>query len=210
MDDAAPVRGGEPPRDAQRDRNNLVERQRTGVQTLTKTLSLEALRYEVRNAMMLADIVHRENVRVIEGAGGACLVCKATNTFCIGRETWQQDFDRDVASEPLVSGPPDFAKAARTKQLDDRVRAQMIARAEASPVGSDALREAIERRLREELSRSTLGNQERHRFRSQRIVFSARAFDEWRPRFGRELQRLDEHSIELMPAVGTHGCLTFP
>jgi hypothetical protein len=94
--------------------------------------------------------------------------------------------------------------------LHYRVGAQMITRAEASPIASDALCESVERRFRQELSRGTIGNQERQRFCSQRIVFSARAFDEWRPRLGRQLQRRDEHLIELPPTVRTHGCLTFP
>src|SRR5262245_52891900 len=83
MDDAAYVRNGEPPREALRDHNNLVERQRTRFQPLTKSLSLKALRHEVRNAMMLTDIVHGENVRMIESARRAGLVGKSTDTFGI-------------------------------------------------------------------------------------------------------------------------------
>jgi predicted RNA-binding Zn ribbon-like protein len=85
----------------------------------------------------------------------------------------------------------------------------MIARVQTPSVASHPFRESIERRFRQELSGSTIGDQERQRFCSQSIVCSARALDEWRPRLRRELQRLDEHLIELPPTVHTHRCLTF-
>jgi hypothetical protein len=73
--------------------------------------------------MMLADIVHRQNIRVIEGACGSGFVRESPNMVRIRREKRLQDFDRDIASEPFVASPPDFAEAARTEQPHDGVRA---------------------------------------------------------------------------------------
>jgi hypothetical protein len=52
MDDAAHVRRGKPPRNAEGDRDDLVERQRAGLETLTKTRSLE-----VRGGVFLAALL---------------------------------------------------------------------------------------------------------------------------------------------------------
>jgi hypothetical protein len=62
MHDAARVRRRKTACDAESDADDFIESKRTGFQSLTKTLSLEALRHEVGNALMFADVIDGENV----------------------------------------------------------------------------------------------------------------------------------------------------
>jgi hypothetical protein len=91
----------------------LVAAQRTGVDALPQALSFEALGDEVRDAAMLADVVHGEDVRMIERAGAAGLVGETPQPLGIRRVVRQHHFDGHVAVEPLVAGAPHFSGAAR-------------------------------------------------------------------------------------------------
>ena len=81
VDDAARVRGREATRDSERHGEGLVQRKRSRVETLAQALSFQAFRHEERCALVLADVVDRENVGVIERAGRSRFLCEAAETL---------------------------------------------------------------------------------------------------------------------------------
>ena len=68
MDDATGVRGREAARYLQRDGNSRCCRQRSGLQTRAKALAFEIFADDERRATMFADVVDREDVRVVQRA----------------------------------------------------------------------------------------------------------------------------------------------
>ena len=66
MDDALLVRGGQAMRDLNGVLDRLASGQRAGIETLTQRGAFEQLRDDVGRALMLTDIVDRQNVRMIQ------------------------------------------------------------------------------------------------------------------------------------------------
>ena len=69
MHHAMRVRRGEPAADVARDRQRVTNTKRASRQLLSQALSLHVLADEVSHALVLADVVHRENVGMIQRAG---------------------------------------------------------------------------------------------------------------------------------------------
>ena len=153
MHDAAGVRCREPPGDLKRDVDGLVHRTPASRESRPQGLTFQTLHDEVRGAVVLTHVVHRQHVAVIQRAGCARFLLKAAHPIGIVREVRQQDFDRDISAQPLVPCTPDFAHASRSQQLIDDVRANAIARPQPPPVACQTTGEEIERRHREEVSR---------------------------------------------------------
>src|SRR5215475_11005449 len=61
---------------------------------------------------MRADVVNREDVRVVERRGGAGFLLEAEQTVRILGELGGQDFDGDLATESRVFGQIDLAHSA--------------------------------------------------------------------------------------------------
>src|SRR5438552_13889361 len=111
---------------AARPRRNLLgvfdgfaHRQRPGTQPLAQCLTLQKLGDHigrafvlVGRAFVLAKIVHRQNVRMIQRSRGLRLLLKAPQPLGIAGETHRQDLDRDLAVEASVAGAIDLAYAA--------------------------------------------------------------------------------------------------
>ena len=73
---------------------------------------------------MRAEVVHTENVRVVQRAGGARLLLEPPQPLGIGRERGGKHLDGDLASETRVVGTIDLAHAAGAERSDDFVRAE--------------------------------------------------------------------------------------
>ena len=90
----------------------FAHRQRPGTQPLAQCLTLQKLGDHVGRAFVLAKIVHRQNVRMIQRSRGLRLLLKAPQPLGIAGETHRQDLDRDLAVEASVAGAIDLAHAA--------------------------------------------------------------------------------------------------
>jgi len=81
MDDALLVRGREALRELQGIAARLLHRQRSLSQTLAQRDPVQQLGDDVRVALVRPDVVHVEDVGVIEGAGGARFLLEAAQRF---------------------------------------------------------------------------------------------------------------------------------
>src|SRR6266566_7406521 len=114
---------------AARPRRNLLgvfdgfaHRQRPGTQPLAQCLTLQKLGDHIGRAFVLAKIVHRQNVRMIQRSRGLRLLLKAPQPLGIAGETHRQDLDRDLAVEPRVPRTIYLAHAASAGRRHDLVR----------------------------------------------------------------------------------------
>ncbi len=79
------------------------------------------------SAVVMADVVDGEDVRMVEGAGGAGFLLEAGEPFVGVGERSGKDLDGDVATEPLVAGAIDLAHAAGAELAEDFVWADASA-----------------------------------------------------------------------------------
>ena len=126
MDDARAVRTMQRLRDLRADRNRLVGRPRTSLQTIGERLAFEKLHDEEADARRrvadranrrhVPDVVQRADMRVIERGDRPRFALEPFAELRIRCERRRQDFDRDDAIQPGVAGLVDLAHAARTEQ----------------------------------------------------------------------------------------------
>ena len=125
MDDALLVSGGQ----AVCDLNGVVERgaHRDGsaAQSVAQRLALEQLRHDVGRAVVHADVVHREDVRMIQRRSGSRFLLEALKPAGIGRGVRGKNLDRDVAPEARVAAAIDLAHPSRAEQRKDFVGTEM-------------------------------------------------------------------------------------
>ena len=84
-------------------------------------LALEELGDQIRNPALAADVVHRKDVRVAEGRGGARLGLESTETVRVRRELAGEHLDGDIAPETRIAAAVHFTHSARAEQADDLV-----------------------------------------------------------------------------------------
>ena len=123
MDDPLVVSGGEAVGDLERVFEGLAEGKRPTLQADPQGLPFEQLRDDIGCALVGADIVDSEDVRVVQGAGGAGLLLEPTETVGISG-LLGEDLDRDLTLEAGVASPVNLAHAARAEQPHDLVRAE--------------------------------------------------------------------------------------
>ena len=93
--------------------------------SLAQRLAFEQLRHDVGHAVVHADVVDREDVRVIQRRSGARFLLEALKPAGIGRGVRGKNLDRDVAPEPRVAGAIDLAHPAGAEQRKDFVGTEM-------------------------------------------------------------------------------------
>ncbi len=113
MDNAFLVGGGEAPSDLLRVVQRLAHRQRIVVQLRAQLFAVEKLGDDVGRASVIADVVNREYVRMVERRGRSRLLLETAQPICVCGEIGRQDFERDLAAQPLGAGAIDFAHPAR-------------------------------------------------------------------------------------------------
>ena len=131
MDDALLVRGGEAVRDLHRvsfDEALRTRRSRPAVaaQPLAQRLALEQLRDDVRRAVVRADVVDREDVRMIQRRGRARLLLEARQTLGIGGERGGSTLMATSRPRRGIARAIDLAHPARPEQREDFVGAEAI------------------------------------------------------------------------------------
>jgi hypothetical protein len=120
MHDATVVRRAKAARHLHRDVERHIDRQRAGAEPRTQGLAFQALGHDERRAVMDPDVIDRQHVGVIEGAGGARFQLARAQALGV-RRMRQQQLDRDVTRETFVACAPDLAHRARAQSSLDRV-----------------------------------------------------------------------------------------
>ena len=108
------------------------DRQLPGEEPFPQGLALQELRHQVGRAVVGAHVVHDEDARVIEGAGGPRLLLEAQEALLVARERGGQDLDHHVAPEAGVARPVDLAHPADGQGCRDLVGPEALALGQAS------------------------------------------------------------------------------
>ena len=125
MDDALLVSGGQSVCDLHGVVERCAYRDGTTAHSLAQRLAFEQLRHDVGHAVVHADVVHREDVRVIQRRSGSRFLLEALKPAGIGRGIGGKNLDRDVAPKPRVATAIDLAHPARAEQRKDFVGTEM-------------------------------------------------------------------------------------
>jgi hypothetical protein len=95
--------------------------QRKPMQAPGQRAALEQFHDEEAHAVLEADVVDGEDVRVVQRAGRAGLELEPTPALRIGRRRFGQHLDGDRAIETCVAGPVDLAHATGAQRCEDLV-----------------------------------------------------------------------------------------
>ena len=100
----------------------LVERQRPAADAgASSVLAVEQLHDDERLALVLADVVDRADVRMVQRRGGARLALEALERLRVARQLARQELERDLAAEARVLGAVDDTHAAAAEPVEDAV-----------------------------------------------------------------------------------------
>jgi hypothetical protein len=124
MHDAARVRGVECVGNLDGARERLVERQRAGGKAIGERLALDQLHHEVIDFLVVADVVQRAEVGMIQRGDRLRLPLEAQRQARIASHACREHLDGDAAVQPRVGGGVDLAHAAGAKGRFDGVRAE--------------------------------------------------------------------------------------
>jgi hypothetical protein len=119
VDDPLLVRRGQAAGDLDCVVQGLAHGQRSPLQPLPQGLALDQLRDEKGRPLVVAKVVDREDVRVVQAARGAGLLLEAPQAIRVGPQALRQDLDNHVATEPLIVGQEDFSHPAAPQRLQD-------------------------------------------------------------------------------------------
>ena len=126
MDDAAVVRRGEATADLHRVVERGRERQRRSPQAWSERVALEELDGDVRDALMVADIVNREDVGVRQRGDRTGLAIEPLAHGRVGQRAGGHGLDRDLPPQPRVVRAIHLAHPAAADGLDDLVRSRPL------------------------------------------------------------------------------------
>ena len=125
MDDAAPVSVFDGLADAADQFGRLSGRQRSIGQALGEALPLDETHAEVMLALVLADLVDRDDARMIEVGRRLGLGIEAEDVGLIGELAGEDHLQRDGPVEAHLPGLKDNAHAAAGDLADDLVVAEV-------------------------------------------------------------------------------------
>jgi hypothetical protein len=77
---------------------------------------------------VLADVIQRKNVWMIQRRGGFCFLLKTVEALSVRRIRLWQKLDCHFSLQHQISGPINFAHAASTQKSDDFIRPEFCAR----------------------------------------------------------------------------------
>jgi hypothetical protein len=130
MDDALLMRRFERLGNLPRDRQGLVERDRSLGDPIGQRRAFHQFKHQRAYAVGVFQAVDAANVRMTQRGQRLCFALEACDPLGIRNEQLGQDLDRDFAIELSVSGAIDLAHPARAEQSDDLVGAEVGARGE--------------------------------------------------------------------------------
>ena len=125
MDDAGSVRAGEPLRQLAGDVEHLAGLERMlGADQVAQGRAIDELHDGEGQPCRLADLVDRDDVRVVQRGGRACLLGESTEAVGDGGEGLRQELDRDIAAEVEVPRAVHLTHAPRTQLVEELVPAE--------------------------------------------------------------------------------------
>jgi hypothetical protein len=124
MNDAFLMRRGQAARDLHRDVDRAPRRQRSLRQPVAKRLAIEQLRDDEPQTALVADVIQREDIRMVQGRDGAGLLFEPAQSIAIRCDRCGKNLDGDVAMEAGVTSAIDFAHPAGTDRGGDLVRTE--------------------------------------------------------------------------------------
>src|SRR5262245_34369333 len=98
MHDAFVVRRRESVTDLDRVLDRFTYRHRAATETLTECFALQQLRHDIWRAIVLADVMNRENVGMIQGRSSTRFLLEPLEALRIGGQCAGQDLDRDITA----------------------------------------------------------------------------------------------------------------
>ena len=125
--DAARVRRLQAIGDLDGHAEHRVKGHRAATHGVKQRLSLEEFGDDIRHAIVPADVVHREDVRVIQCRGCARFLLESREAIRVGDERGWQHLDRDVPLQPGVSAAIHLTHAARADLGSDFIWAEASA-----------------------------------------------------------------------------------
>ncbi|MCG3159451.1 MAG: hypothetical protein JMDDDDMK_00440 [Acidobacteria bacterium] len=121
MHDAALVCSGKSGGDLLRVVNRATHRQRALIELRAQFLAFQQFGDEERQALVRADVVNRQDVRVVQCRGRARLLLEAAQAVGVFGELGRQGLDGDLTIQSRVAGFVDFAHATCAQRSDDFV-----------------------------------------------------------------------------------------
>ena len=121
MDDAGLVRDVERRGDLQGNVDGLADGQRAPADQVGERPAVEELHRDERPALVLADLVNRADVRVIQRGSGSRLAREAIERSARERQDIGQELERDVAAKLRVGGAIDHAHPAASELFEDLI-----------------------------------------------------------------------------------------
>src|SRR5262249_5697885 len=103
------------------DINRVDRRQLSFGQNLSQRPPVNELGGDEMNRVEIADLVNRDDVRVVQGAGGFGLLLEPEQPLIVFCALPGQEFERDLSFEPAFTGQIDFAHSAGAERRNDLV-----------------------------------------------------------------------------------------
>src|SRR5262249_11876216 len=118
------MRGIERTSQRRRDLDKLQRFERSAPKAIVERLALEQFHHdELAERPVLADIVNRADVGMVERRDGTCLALEALECVGVRVEVLRERFQRDDPAEARVSRAIHLAHAARSERADDFIGA---------------------------------------------------------------------------------------
>src|SRR6266478_1902008 len=106
---------------------SLIEWQRALLKTLGERLPFDTLHHQVIRAVLLADVMERADVGMIQAGDGFRFALEALFANGIGGKLRGKNLDSDSAFQPRIPRPIHFTHPAGTERASNFVRAKMSA-----------------------------------------------------------------------------------
>jgi hypothetical protein len=124
MDDAGRVRRGHAVGNLHRDVEQRPDGDDAAFDRRDQRLAVDQLGGDVRDAVVGADVVNGEDVRMIQRGGGVRLLLEACVPAGVGGDGRGQDLQRHVAAQPCIASAVHLSHPAGSERRDDFVRAE--------------------------------------------------------------------------------------
>ena len=103
---------------------DLVRRERPFLEPMGQRLAFQVLHHQEVDAVLVADIVERADVRMAQARNGLGFAVETLARLRIARKMRGQNLDGDDAVKPRIARPVDLAHASGADRRDDLVRAE--------------------------------------------------------------------------------------
>ena len=127
MNDPLPMRHLQGVCDLDRDRDGILDGERTLQQPLGECRSVDQFKYQGGHSVDALEAIDGADVRMVEGRENLCFALEADQTVRVLGEEQREDLDRNVAIELAVARAVHIAHPATAKEVHDRIRAELPA-----------------------------------------------------------------------------------